>query len=308
MGEHIKVSGGNNSYKMKKPWRGDNNNESDDEELQDPEVYFASTVLTNKLDTLELVNRVCASWGMIGGNKLWPKKISYFKTGTPVVMYHMLNLGHHTTILSKIRPILIEARDQADAEEWGYKDTGRAIPKMGIHISVPKIHGQDTTVFSSWPSFMQHRRKCLHLECAVEEVDFLQDLVKRSKEADMFTPKWGKNARLSNASMFVTKPPEITNTSKYVLRHVNYHSSMIYYGMEELVGLDRQQPFYSVNNPLLLVGSMSLCHILYHNMKLAEGYYLIAEVHKESELDSVDIVVPEISKSEAMVAITNKQL
>ena len=43
-------------------------------------------------------------------------------------------------------------------------------------------------------------------------------------------------------------------------------------------------------------------------MKLAEGYYLIAEVHKESELDSVDIVVPEISKSEAMVAITNKQL
>ena len=70
MGEHIKVPGGNKSFKMKKPLRGDNNNGVDDEELQDPEVYFALAFLTDKLDTLELENRVGASWGMIGGNKL----------------------------------------------------------------------------------------------------------------------------------------------------------------------------------------------------------------------------------------------
>ena len=105
---------------------------------------------------------------MIGGNKLWPKKISSFKTVTPVVMYHMLNLGHHATILSEIRPILIEARDKADEEERGYKDTGRNITEMGIRLSVPEIHGQETTFFSGWPSFMQHLRKCIYLECAVE--------------------------------------------------------------------------------------------------------------------------------------------
>ena len=110
---------------------------------------------------------------MIGGNKLWPKKISSFKTVTPVVMYHMLNLGHHATILSEIRPIIIEARDKADEEEWGYKDTGRGIPKMGIRLSVPKMHGQNATVFSGWQSFMQHCREYLHLEYSVEEVDFL---------------------------------------------------------------------------------------------------------------------------------------
>ena len=93
-------------------------------------------------------------------------------------MYQILNSGHHATIISNIRPILIEAREKADAEEWGYKDTGRNIPEMGIRLSVPKTHGQYTTVFSGWPSFMQNRRKCLHLECEVEEVDFLQDLVK----------------------------------------------------------------------------------------------------------------------------------
>ena len=38
MGEHIKVSGGNKSLKMKKPWKGDNKNGGGDEELQDPEV------------------------------------------------------------------------------------------------------------------------------------------------------------------------------------------------------------------------------------------------------------------------------
>ena len=101
---------------MKKPLRGDNNNGGDGEELQDPEVYFAFAVSTDKLDTLELVNLVGASWGMIGGNKLWPKKISYFKTVTPVVMYHMLNLVHHANILSDIHPILVDARDKEDAE------------------------------------------------------------------------------------------------------------------------------------------------------------------------------------------------
>ena len=122
---------------------------------------------------------------------------------------------------------------------------------MGICLSVPKIYRQDTTVFSGWSSFMQHRQKCLHLECAVEEVDFLQDLVKRAKEADMFTPRWGKNVRMSNSSTFETKPPDITNLSNYVRHHVNYNSSMIYCGLVGVVGLDRQQPFYSVNNSLI---------------------------------------------------------
>ena len=114
--------------------------------------------------------------------------------------------------------------------------------------------------------------------------------------------------RLSNISTFETKPPDITNMSKYVCRHVNYHYSMIYCGIVGVVVLDRQQPFYSVNNPLIQVGSMSLRHVLYHHMKLDEGYSLIAEVHQESELDSVDIVVPDIPEAEAMVSMMNKQL
>ena len=42
-------------------------------------------------------------------------------------------------------------------------------------------------------------------------------------------------------------------------------------------------------------------------MKLAEGYYLIPELHQESELDSVYIVVQDIPEAEAMVAMTNKK-
>ena len=81
---------------------------------------------------------------------------------TPVVIYHILNSGHHATIISEICLILIEAQDKADEEDCGYKDNG--------HFSVPKIHEQDTTVLSVWPSFMQHHRKFLHLECSVEKL------------------------------------------------------------------------------------------------------------------------------------------
>ena len=142
----------------------------------------------------------------------------------------------------------------------------------------------------------------------MEEVYFLQDLVKRAKEDDRFIPRWGKNVRLSNYSKFETKPPDITIMIKYVCRHVNYHSSMIYCGLVGVFVLDRQQPLYSVNNPLIQVGSMLLRHVLYHHMKLAEVYSPIAELHQESELDSVDIVVPYIPEAEAMVAMMNKKL
>ena len=53
---------------------------------------------------------------------------------------------------------------------------------------------------------------------------------------------------------------------------------------------------------------MSLFHVLYHHMNLDEGYSLIEEVHQESELDIVDIVVPDIPEAGDMVAMTNKQL
>ena len=114
---------------------------------------------------------------------------------------------------------------------------------MGIHLSVTKIHRQETTVFSGWPSFIQHYQKYLHLECAVEEVDFLQDIFKRAKEADLFIPRWGKNVRLSNASTFENKPPDITNMSKYLCCHMNDQSSMIYCGVVVVVRLYRQLPF-----------------------------------------------------------------
>ena len=65
-------------------------------------------------------------------------------------MYHILNSGNHTTILFNIHTILIEAQDKADAEEWRYKDTRRDIPEMVIRLSMPKINGQDTIVFSGW--------------------------------------------------------------------------------------------------------------------------------------------------------------
>ena len=155
---------------------------------------------------------------------------------------------------------------------------------------------------------MQHHQKSLHLECSMREIGFLQDIAKQANKADLFTTRWGKNVRLSNVSTFDTKPPGITSMSNYVCRHVNYHSSMICCGLVGVVGLDRPQPFYSVNNPLIQVGSVYLRHVLYHHMKLSEGYSLITVLHQESELDSVGIVVPDISEAEAMVAMMNKQL
>ena len=47
---------------------------------------------------------------------------------------------------------------------------------------------------------------------------------------------------------------------------------------------------------------------LFRSTRSSDTPYLIAEVHQESELDSVDIFVPDIPEAEAMVTMMNKQL
>ena len=83
---------------------------------------------------------------------------------------------------------------------------------------------------------------------------------------------------------------------------------MMYDGLTGIVKLDKKVKFYSVTNPSEVKGSMSLRHVLYNHLKLADGHSLIGEVHQENPLSSMDVVIPNTPEAEAMVAMMNTQL
>jgi hypothetical protein len=77
MGAHIQVSGGANSFEMRKPWgdkkgkkkgRGGAYDDSDDDDtsLQNPEVYFSMAISCDK-DPAKIIRRISHEWGKMGG-------------------------------------------------------------------------------------------------------------------------------------------------------------------------------------------------------------------------------------------------
>ena len=68
------------------------------------------------------------------------------------------------------------------------------IPSFSFRLQVPKIPGQDTSVFHGWKNKQQMYRKCLHLECAQEEGPMIEALVDCAKKLGLFA-RWGNRPR-----------------------------------------------------------------------------------------------------------------
>ena len=279
----------------------------EEEELQDPEVYFAIAFSSDEKPE-DVVERISCEWGRLNGKKMWLKAIKSFKTETPIAIYHMLNSAHNSTIITELTNILREAKDREIEADPFYIWEDSEIPEMALRLNVPKIPGQDTSVFQGWPRRMQWYRKVLHVECDSNSCDMLRDLVASTKFRGLFSPVWGKNVRLSNTAGKDTKPQDLTNMGRYVRRHVNYHSSMTYDGLVGIGELDQPVPFFSETDSQKVMGHMTLRYVLYKFVKLSGGHSLIGEIHQENKLSSVDIVVPNAPEAETMVAMMNKNL
>ena len=308
LGMNIRVQGGGYAFAMKKPWKknlDDDNN--DDEELINPVVKFTIAFSSDERPE-DMMERVDAEWGKLGGRKTWPRAIPAFITTTPVVLYRIHNGGHRATLLKEFETILAEARDLATLEDPDYVHAHKAIPPMGLQPKVPRVPGQDTTLFTNWTKKQQWLRKCLHVEVDRNEAQMVQDLVTEAKERNLIAPVWGKSVRLSNVADDDTRHVDLADLASYVKHHINYHASMTGDGLPGIINLDKEVPFFAASDPNRIVGHMSLRYALYRFMKLADGHSLFAELHQESPLASVDAVIPNTPEAETMVLMMKRNI
>ena len=149
----MKVSRGGKAFKMKRPWKKYGDTREDDE-LQDPEVYFAIAFSSDEAPD-DVVNMICCEWGHMNGKKLWLKSITSFQTETHIAIYHMLNLGHQKMIAVELTKILESAHELEAEVELDYVHEGVPIPEFTFRLNVPKIPNQDTSVFQNWPKILR---------------------------------------------------------------------------------------------------------------------------------------------------------
>ena len=308
LGMNMRVQGGGNAFAMKKPWKKNFDDADDDnEELINPVVKFTIAFSSDESPE-DMMERVDAEWGKMGGRKTWPKAIPAFITSTPVVLYRVHNGGHRATLIKELSSILAEARDLATFEDPDFEFAHKPIPPMGLQPKVPRVPGQDTTVFTNWNKKQQWLRKCLHLEVDRNEAKMIQELVTIAKDRNLIAPQWGKSARLSNVADDDTRHVDLADLASYVKHHINYHASMTGDGLPGIINLDKEVPFYAASDSTKVMGHMSLRYALYRFIKLDDDHSLFAELHQESPLASVDAVIPNTPEAETMVLMMKRNI
>ena len=138
-----------------------------------------------------------AEWSRCNGKKMYRKNLGCFKTCTPVIFFHVLNTASKSTMIAETRDILHLAKEIADVDGMSdaYVYLNREIPEISIRVSVPKIPGQDTTIYQGWNNRKQWYRKCMHLECAITDKEMIEDLCELAKTQNLFTQTLGKKSQ-----------------------------------------------------------------------------------------------------------------
>lgn len=318
LGSWVKQGGGMNAFALKsaKKWGNDKEGDDDDEqEMVMPEVYFTVSFSSDK-EPDGLLERVAGEWGKLGGKKLYLKEIASFSTMTAVNIFHLRNDNTQSTVLDEFRLTMEEAMVIAeDEDEDGWlRFSLHEFPVMSIRKLMPKIPGQDTSVFKKWKGRQQENRKVLAIEADEGDVEMIHYLVELAKNRQLFEKRWGRMVKVTVAIDNRKKRGgqqnqlqiDMAAVASYSRKHINYSANTRMDGIRGIFHVDKQVPFYSVSDPTKRMGHITLRRVLYKYLKMSDGHNLLMEVHQAAPMGPVDVVVPNAEEAERMMLMMQK--
>ena len=320
MGENIQIPE-NAKFEQVKP-RGKNATKDDGTEAdpQDPEVYFTFCFSCDK-DPENILQRVRPEWRRQGGNRLELKELGcYYNTKTALVLYFLHNKCNKQSIVYELTKILDQAKKEEKEQDKEFAFADNDIPLMSTRILVPKVPGQDTSIYNDWHWRDTNKRKAIHIECAEENVQHLQTLVEIAKRQNLVAAQRGKQVKLSNVAKTKkkgkrrggdkdqeTSAHELDKARSYAVRHTNYNASMTMAGNMGIYDIDKEIKMYSESDHTKEVGTYTLRSALY-TAKMSDGRTLFAELHQAGAMAHVDVVIGKIKEAEQMMEMMNKNL
>ena len=261
-------------------------------------VYFSFAVSSN-VPPSEVITRISADWSILGGQRLAIKSLGFFDTCTPIAIYFLWNEGHMPTLLEELKTILNTASTfEADGST-------PLLPPMFLRKLIPRIPGQVTEAFNQLSLQAQMARRTWHIEVETQHANRLRELVNIVKTSGAIQSMWGRQVHFSEVADFNTSSADHRRYIKFSQRHVNFHCSMICLDIKGIIHLDATATVYSVTTGAP-VGNMSLRKALLKYMKMADGTSLIAEIHQRGPMGKVEVVVPNTSEAETMVAMMDR--
>jgi hypothetical protein len=212
--------------------------------------------------------------GKFGGKKLYIKEIASFTTMTACNIFNLRNDNTPETVLEEFRLTLDEAQVIAEDEDedGGLRFCMNEFPVMSIRKLMPKIPGQDTSVFKNWNGRQHDNRKVLAIEADKGDVEMIHYLVETAKNRQLFEKRWGRMVKVTIAidnrhrkrgGHQTQVQVDMAAVASYNRKHINYNANTRMDGIRGIFHLEKQVPFYSVSDPTKLMGHITLRRVLY---------------------------------------------
>ena len=161
--------------------------------MEHPVVKFSLCFSTDE-DPDEIMSAVGVEWSKTGGTMMFKKQLATFREVTPVVIFRLLNSCTRETIIAEFTAILkdaLERMNMEDMEEDGeFRDA--VIPPFSLTVKVPKIQGEDTSVFQGWKGRDNWHRKCIHIGVDKEHQKLVLTLVDEAKRCQLVCAQVGE--------------------------------------------------------------------------------------------------------------------
>ena len=90
-----------------------------------------------------------------------------------LVLYFMHHECNEQSTVRELSSILERARNEEKENDKEFSFANNGIPFMSTRILMPKVPGQDTSMYEHWHWRDFNKRKAIHIECAEEDVNHL---------------------------------------------------------------------------------------------------------------------------------------
>ena len=108
-------------------------------------------------------------WTRKGGKKLEVSELRCLETAPAMVLFNIHNRGYLTGIRAEaVRLMRMAVSLEKDIEMEIDAGEEPLVPDISLQIQVPKIPGQDTSLFQEWNWKDANKRKAVHIRCNIE--------------------------------------------------------------------------------------------------------------------------------------------
>ncbi len=308
LGAYALINGGSKAFVARPPKGQKQKGRKNPKNLVDPTLY-PTLALSSDVPTETILNRVCHAWSKEGGEWLRIKELQSLGTGTEYYIFEVYNYCNSKMIARELRDMLELAKEDLSVKgrlSEGFES--KAIPFINLRRGVPKVPGQDTSVFRKYSDEMQEARRVFHVEVSNDEQAYLKELMEHLKSMPGAIEKmWGPWAHITEPLPYKNAPRgDFKRMIKWCQDGTNYNCSMTSTNMRGIVDVDAEAVVYGADGEIKCF--MSLRQVCYQYLKLpTSGETAIAEVHQDGAMGAVEFVYPNTEEAEILMASINAQ-